>query len=310
MSQTKAQLISGSSAQNATFNDASVSSLNGGPLSGTRNRIINGDMRVDQRNNGAAQAITAGNNVYTVDRWFALSVGANVTGQRSTGATSNTFRYQLTGAASVSNISFVQRIEATNSADLAGKTITVSFDMANSLLTTVRCRVAYAGSTDTWSGSNTDFYDSNITISSSVTRYSFTVNVPTAATTGLQLLFSVGSQTSGTWTIGDVQLEPGTVATPLERRSYGLELALCQRYYENQQFGGFFGWSISSDFQYRSWSAPFAVAKRAVPTLAFVGGSITPSSPVASATTWGATQASLGSGTGYFVQTVNASAEL
>jgi hypothetical protein len=30
-----------------------TSALNGGPLAGTRNRIINGDMRIDQRNAGA-----------------------------------------------------------------------------------------------------------------------------------------------------------------------------------------------------------------------------------------------------------------
>ena len=44
---------------------------------------------------------------------------------------------------------------------------------------------------------------------------------------------------TGHWTLPnipitatEIQLEPGTVATPFERRSYGLELALCQRYYE------------------------------------------------------------------------------
>jgi hypothetical protein len=35
---------------------------------------------------------------------------------------------------------------------------------------------------------------------------------------------------SGTFSL--VQFEPGTAATPFERRSYGQELALCQRYYE------------------------------------------------------------------------------
>jgi len=38
--------------------------------------------------------------------------------------------------------------------------------------------------------------------------------------------------TSDYWQITGVQLEVGTVATPFEHRSYGEELALCQRYYE------------------------------------------------------------------------------
>ena len=37
--------------------------------------------------------------------------------------------------------------------------------------------------------------------------------------------------TSNDWYITGVQLEVGTVATPFEHRSYGQELALCQRYY-------------------------------------------------------------------------------
>jgi len=44
---------------------ASLSSVNGGPIAGSRNRVINGDMRIDQRNAGAA--VTA--ETYIVDRW-------------------------------------------------------------------------------------------------------------------------------------------------------------------------------------------------------------------------------------------------
>ena len=40
-----------------------------------------------------------------------------------------------------------------------------------------------------------------------------------------------------TWQITGVQLEVGDTATPFEHRSYGEELALCQRYYEKFVIG-------------------------------------------------------------------------
>jgi hypothetical protein len=43
---------------------------------------------------------------------------------------------------------------------------------------------------------------------------------------------SVVGTNGATFYITGVQLEPGSVATPFERRSYGAELALCQRYYQ------------------------------------------------------------------------------
>ena len=42
------------------------------------NRLINGDMRIDQRNNGAPVAVTS-SSPYTVDRWTAGMTGANGT---------------------------------------------------------------------------------------------------------------------------------------------------------------------------------------------------------------------------------------
>ena len=42
----------------------------------------------------------------------------------------------------------------------------------------------------------------------------------------------IGGSTSDYWQITGVQLEVGTVATPFEHRSYGYELARCQRYYQ------------------------------------------------------------------------------
>ena len=210
---------------------ATLSSINGGPISGARNRIINGDMRIDQRNGGAAHTIPNGGaaRTYTVDRWGVYSFNAAITGQRVQGATAGQYRYQLSGAAGCATIEFAQRIEQLNSADLAGTTVTLSADFANSLLTTVNWYAFYANSADNFSA-RTSIASGTFTVNSTVARYSTNISVPAAATTGIEIIFTVGAQTSGTWTIGNVQLEAGTVATPFERRSYGQELSLCQRY--------------------------------------------------------------------------------
>lgn len=214
-----------------------VANLNGGQLAGMRNPIINGAMAVDQRNAGASRTFTAAAALaYSVDRWYGYCTGANVTGQRVQGATVGQFRYRFTGAASVTAIGFGQRIEQLNSAYLASTTATLSVDLANSLLTTVTWTAFYANTADTFgtlaSPTRTQIATGTFTVTSTVTRYSTNISVPAAATTGIEIVFTVGAQTSGTWTIGDVQLELGTIATPFERRSFGQELSLCQRYYE------------------------------------------------------------------------------
>lgn len=75
----------------------------------------------------------------------------------------------------------------------------------------------------------------------------------------------------GPGTVANVQLEIGNKATPFEHRSYGKELALCQRYYEsgNGAIGGYSGGAgISAYYQ-----LPFKVSKRVIPTLTYAIGS-------------------------------------
>jgi len=203
---------------------------------GFKNRIINGAMVIDQRNAGAAQSITvAGGNVYTIDRWQAAVGGATVTGQRVAGSGNNQYNYRFTGAASATQIQFWQKIESNNCYDLAGTTVTLSANLANSLLTTVTWYAFYANATDTWTTS-TQIATGTFTVNSTLTQYTTNISIPAAATTGIQILFLVGAQISGTWTIGNVQLEKGSTATSFDYRPYGTELQLCQRYY--QQWGG------------------------------------------------------------------------
>jgi hypothetical protein len=242
-----------------------------------RNKIINGNMSVDQRNVGAAQTITAAALAYTVDRWYAYCTGANVTGQRVAGSGDTQFRYQFTGAASVTKIGFAQRIEAANSFDLNGSVATLSVDLSNSLLTTVTWTAWYANTEDTFgtlaSPTRTQIATGTFTVNSTLSRYSTQITVPSAATTGIEIEFSVGSQTSGTWVIGNVQLEKGSVATTFEQRPIGMELSLCQRYYE-RTFWSLSGYNDGAIATYNT--IPFKVTKRSSPTCVLsAGGSIT-----------------------------------
>jgi hypothetical protein len=205
-------------------------------LTGFRNRIINGDMRIDQRNAGASQTFTAAAALaYSVDRFYGYCTGANVTGARVAGTAPNEFVYRFTGAASVTAIGFGTRLEATNTTDLAGSTATLSVQLANSLLTTVTWTAFYATTADAFgtlaSPTRTQIATGTFTVTSTLTTYSTQISVPSAATTGIEIVFTVGAQTSGTWTIDNVQLEAGSTATDFERRPIGTELALCQRYY-------------------------------------------------------------------------------
>ena len=53
---------------------------------------------------------------------------------------------------------------------------------------------------------------------------------------------------NATWEVTGVQLEVGSVATDFEHRSYGEELALCQRYY--QKYGGATDWTVGTSANY------------------------------------------------------------
>jgi hypothetical protein len=249
---------------------------------GMKNRIINGGMVIDQRNAAASQTFTAGAALaYATDRWYGYCTGANATGQQIAGTyASSKSRYQFTGAASVTAIGFGQRIEQANCYDLANTNATLSCYIANSLLTTVTWTASYATTTaDTFgslaSPTVTQIATGTFTVTSSRAQYTASIAIPSAATTGIQIVFTVGAQTSGTWIIDSVQLEKGSTATSFDYRPYGTELALCQRYYYVNAKGatslavalGFY--SSATNFQS---IIKFAMTMRATPTASIATG--------------------------------------
>jgi len=251
--------------QNATF--AGTVNMSSSFL---RNRIINGNMVIDQRNAGASGTVTG---VYTVDRWnYGASTTSKLTwGQNLNSVTPPVGFTNYLGAQSSSSYSlgsgdyfgFTQPIEGYNIADLAwgtanAKSITISAWVYSSLTGT------FGGALRNATNAVSYPFSYSIPSANTWTYISFTVPGPTIGTwnttngTGLQVLFSVGigstySGAAGSWTannylgatgqtnivatnnatwyITGVQLEQGTVATPFERPLYSKQLADCQRYY-------------------------------------------------------------------------------
>jgi hypothetical protein len=211
-----------------------------------RNRLINGNMYTAQRATSAT--VTAGTTVPTattgypcVDRWFVYSTGANVTAAQVAGTAPVKNLLRITGAASVTAVGVGQRIEQLNSYDLAGQTCTLSVSIANSLLTTVTWTASYATTANAFgtigTATKTQIATGTFTVTSTLTRYTANISVPSAATTGIEILFTVGAQTSGTWDMSEVQFEPGSIATPFERKLYMQQLQDCQRYYFKMTVG-------------------------------------------------------------------------
>ena len=235
-----------------------------------RNKLINGNMVIDQRNAGASVTQTTGN-LFPVDRFFITgSVASKFTAQQSSTAPAGFTKSLLITSSSAYSVGsgdffvLAQNIEGYNVADLNwgtanAKTVTLSFQVYSSLTGTFGGALV---------GGSTYSYPFTYTISSANTWTTISVTVagPTSGGTwdttngsGLIVRFGLGvgttySGTAGSWSannyfsatgatsvvgtngatfyITGVQLEAGTTASPFEYRQYTTELQLCQRYYE------------------------------------------------------------------------------
>jgi len=194
---------------------------------GRKNLIINGGFDVWQRGTSSTTDYS-----YLADRW--LHVNSTST-SRQTDAPSD-FAYSVEVGHTIATYPLVrQRIEAVNCKHLAGKQLTVSFwakNVSGTAHTFVELQRANAP--DNYSGV-TGIVTHNFGIGSSEWTYythTFDALPSEAATNGFQMNIGLQAQAAGTIRITGVQLELGKVATPFEHRSYGEELALCQRYYE------------------------------------------------------------------------------
>lgn len=210
------------------------------------NYLINSGFQVAQAATSAT--ITAGTATPTaslgypvVDSWFCYSVGGNPTLAQVVGSNTTANRLQLTGAASTTSVGIGQRLEARNTTSLANKTVTLSFECSNSLLTSLTVVANRPTTTSNTFGTigtptKTLINSTNVAINSTLTRYSLTFTCPPDVDKGLEILFLLGAQTSGTFVLSNVKLEEGSVATTFVPTIYDNELFKCKRYFEVGSF--------------------------------------------------------------------------
>ena len=228
---------------------------------GRKNLIINGDFQVNQwgRISGTPISITTyGVAGYYIDRWigYASGITANIQSSTNTvnGKNVNTVKVTATNSTS-GEMFFQQRVES--QPWFEGQVVTASVWVKSNNNTVgirtndgttwgpypaVRGTAVHSGSGE-WE----------------LLTHTFTLGVQAASPT-IQIL-ATGVTSGDYYEVSMLQLELGKVATPFEHRSYGEELALCQRYYErisgtSEYFTGH-GYNLEIYF---TW--PFAVPKR------------------------------------------------
>jgi hypothetical protein len=233
-------------------------SVNSNPIAtagsmSNRNKIINGNFDIWQRG-------TSGTSGYVADRWNVFQTGSTVAISRQSFALGQTdvpnepayfIRNVVTSSAGASNrVLIEQKVEDVRT--FAGQTVTLSFwakaDASKNIAVDFLQDFGTGGSP---SSIVTGIGVTTCALTTSWQRFSVTASITsisgkTLGTNGNSNLrcvfwFDAGSdfnsrtnslgQQSGTFDIAQVQLEAGDVATPFEVRSYGQELALCQRYF-------------------------------------------------------------------------------
>jgi hypothetical protein len=284
--------------------------IGAGNASRFKNRIINGDMRIDQRNAGASVTPTTDGS-YTLDRYqVSISAASKFSVQQSSTAPTGFINSALITSLSAYSVPaggyfmFNQLIEGLNVADLGwgtanAKTVTLSFQVYSSLTGT------FGGAFQNSAQNRAYPFSYTISTANTWTSISVTVAGDTSGTwlttngTGITVRFGLGvgttySTTAGAWTAGQyfsstgatsvvgtngatfyitgVQLEVGSSATGFEYVDYGTQFAMCQRYYEFES-GGAFSTATNGGFgNSYTGSCYFKVLKRTTPTVTIYSG--------------------------------------
>lgn len=270
---------------------------------GFRNKIINGDFRINQR----TFSNTATSGTFGFDRWQVGLSGGTVTYSAQTFTPGNSIsgqepanyaRVVTSGhSASTDTALLIHKIEDVR--NCAGQTVAISFwAQASSGTPKVAVQISQSFGTGGSPSADVDTYVGQATLSTSWTMYKFTFVVPsisgktigTTANTSflrLNLWTSAGSNhNTSTGSLGvqnatinfwGVQLEQNYQPTPFEQRPIGIELALCQRYFQTIGVGKVWAynryWNVGLSGGDQTVQFEWKTIMRAAPTVTTTAGS-------------------------------------
>jgi hypothetical protein len=252
------------------------------PISGFRNAIINGNFDIWQR----GTTFSAGG--YTADRWLLQVDGSGATRAitRQTFTPGNAIagyepifylRYNQSVAGSGATYNILdQRIEDVRT--YAGQAVTVSFwakAAANVSTNSSIQQVFGSGGSSEVAGLSS----ATLNLTTSWQRFTYTGTLASISgkTVGTDsyIAFRLNLPLNTTFTIDlwGVQIEKGSIATPVEQRPIGTELALCQRYFSQDTFHVSGVWGGGSG-EVGICAVPFKVTMRDNPVIARVSGGV------------------------------------
>jgi hypothetical protein len=212
-----------------TFPDSSLQAAAASPYV-LKNRLINSDMRIDQRNAGASVTQVAGV-VYGVDRWYTFgTVTSKFTAQRNAGSVTPpdgfTNYWGITSSSAYTpgtseQYIIVQAVEGFNVADLGwgnanAQTVTLSFWVRSSLTGT------FSGGLQNNDANRSYSFTYSIPVANTWTKISVTISGDTTGTwltnngVGMFVNFSMGTgsafqSTVNTWSVGNFKNVSGAV---------------------------------------------------------------------------------------------------
>jgi len=245
---------------------------------GRRNVFINGDFSVAQRGTGPTTGISG---YSTVDRWI-IPLSGETTQQLANDRVSTPSK-MLKVTADGSNGYGIVRQQVEDVSTLSGGYATLSFWAKTSTANNFRVEFQQLfGSGGSSTVSIIDDADYWKVPNDGWNFYSITVYLPSTlgktvgtGSPGLSVLFGPTSGQPGGNIVyySEVQLEAGKVATPFEHRSYGEELAACQRYFWrlDRVSGGGNTIAIGSNYSNSLFYINYPITMRTAPSVSKVG---------------------------------------